>query len=41
MDKLLIPCIYLKNEKAVTGFGACETVPDMEGDPVAVSYTHL
>ena len=37
MDKLLIPCIYLKNEKAVTGFGACETVPDMEGDPVALA----
>ena len=37
MDKLLIPCIYLKNEKAVTGFGAGETVPDMEGDPVALA----
>ena len=37
MDKLLIPCIYLKNEKAVTGFGACKTVPDMEGDPVALA----
>ena len=37
MDKLLIPCIYLKNEKAVTGFGAYKTVPDMEGDPVALA----
>jgi phosphoribosyl-ATP pyrophosphohydrolase/phosphoribosyl-AMP cyclohydrolase len=36
LDKLLIPCIYLKNEKAVSGFGTEKILPGGE-DPAALA----
>ena len=35
MDKLLIPCIYLKKEKAVVGFASDE--PAWESDPAVMA----
>ncbi|MCR5295454.1 MAG: bifunctional phosphoribosyl-AMP cyclohydrolase/phosphoribosyl-ATP diphosphatase HisIE [Lachnospiraceae bacterium] len=39
MKKMLVPCIYMQNGKAVTGFGKTSALTDMPLDELAESYS--